>query len=89
MDSLNDSSDSQHHVSSRVCMSSLRGYLYDQSTIAYKYTNRLRMGSPGGTSFDNDRGHYDALAEAVSVLDELEMKQVCIDITTSICVDDD
>ena len=32
-------------ISSQVCMSGLRGDLYDQSTIAYEYTNRLRMGT--------------------------------------------
>ena len=30
-----------HSISNRVCMSSLRGDLYDQSTIAYEYTNRV------------------------------------------------
>ena len=32
-------------ISSHVCISSLRGDLYDQSTIAYEYTNKLRMGT--------------------------------------------
>ena len=49
-------------------------------------TSRSR--SRGGTSFGNERGHYDVVAEAISILDELEMKQVCIDITISICADD-
>ena len=44
--------------------------------------------SRGGTSFGNERGHYDAMAEAISILDEPKMKQVCIDITTLICADD-
>ena len=44
--------------------------------------------STGGTSAHSERGHYnDAVAEAISILDEPEMKQVRIDITTSICVD--
>nr|POF22451.1 hypothetical protein CFP56_49775 [Quercus suber] len=45
-------------------------------------------GSTEGTFGRNERGHYDAVAEAISVLDEPEMKQVRIDITTSICADD-
>ena len=40
------------------------------------------------TSFGSERGHYDDVAEAISILDEPEMKQVRIDITTSICADD-
>ena len=44
-------------------------------------------GSTGGTSFGSERGHYDAAVEAISILDEPEMKQVRIDITTSICAD--
>ena len=47
-----------------------------------------RSRSKGGTSFGNERGHYDVVAEAISILDEPEMKQVRIDITTSICADD-
>ena len=47
------------------------------------------MRSIGGKSFGNERGHYDAVAKAISILDEPEMKQVRMDITTSICVDDD
>ena len=47
-----------------------------------------RSRSRGGTSFGNERGHYDVVAEAISILDEPEMKQVRIDITTSICADD-
>ena len=43
--------------------------------------------SRGGTSFGNERGHYDAVAKAISILDEPEMKQVRIDITISICAD--
>ena len=42
----------------------------------------------GGTSFGSERGHYDAVAEAISILGEPEMKQIRIDITTSICADD-
>ena len=45
--------------------------------------------SIGGTSFGNERGHYDVVAKAISILDEPEMKQVRMDITTSICADDD
>ena len=44
--------------------------------------------SRGGTSFGNERGHYDAVADAISILDELEMKQIRFDITTSICAND-
>ena len=44
--------------------------------------------SIGGTSFGNERGHYDVVAKAILILDEPEMKQVRIDITTLICVDD-
>ena len=43
--------------------------------------------SRGGTSFGNERGHYDAVVESISILDEPEMKQVRIDITTSIYAD--
>ena len=45
--------------------------------------------SIGGISFGNERGYYDVVAEAISILDEPEMKQVRMDITTSICADDD
>ena len=45
--------------------------------------------STRGTSGRSERGHYDVVAEAISILDEPEMKQVRMDITTSICVDDD
>ena len=44
--------------------------------------------STGVTSFGSERGHYDAVAEAISILDEPEMKQVRIDITTLICTND-
>ena len=47
-----------------------------------------RSGSRGGTSFDNERGHYDAVADAISILDEPEMKLVHDNITASICADD-
>ena len=43
--------------------------------------------STWGISFGSERGHYDAVVEAISILDEPEMKQVRIDITTSICAD--
>ena len=42
----------------------------------------------GGTSGRSERGHYDAVAHAISILDEPKMKQVRDNITTSICVDD-
>ena len=42
--------------------------------------------STGGTSRRSERGHYDALAHMISILDETEMKEVCDNITTSICV---
>ena len=42
----------------------------------------------GGTSGRSERGHYDAEAHAISILDEPEMKQVRDNITASICADD-
>ena len=41
-----------------------------------------------GTSGHSERGHYDAVADAISMLDEPEMKQVRDNITASICADD-
>ena len=42
----------------------------------------------GGTFGRSERGHYDAMAHAISILDELKMKQVRDNITASICADD-
>ena len=42
--------------------------------------------STGGISGRSERGHYDALAHMISILDEAEMKEVCDNITASICV---
>ncbi|XP_065634738.1 uncharacterized protein LOC112006635 [Quercus suber] len=72
-----------HHPKERF------NYLHSSLRSVIERTFGVWKRSTGGTSFDSDRGHYDALAEAVSVLDEPEMKQVRIDITTSICADDD
>ena len=55
---------------------------------AYEINNDAECSrSTWGTSFGSKRGHYDAVVEAISILDEPEMKQVRIDITTSICAD--
>ena len=43
--------------------------------------------STGGTSRRSERGHYNAVAHAISILDEPEMKQVRDNITASICAD--
>ncbi|XP_030948934.1 putative nuclease HARBI1 [Quercus lobata] len=50
-----------------------------ESSKTSKYT--------GGTSGHSERGHYDAEAHAISILDEPEMKQVRDNITASICAD--
>ena len=47
-----------------------------------------RFRSISGTSGRSERGHYDAVAHAISMLDEPEMKQVRDNITASICADD-
>ena len=41
-----------------------------------------------GTFGHSERGHYDVVAHAISMLDEPEMKQVHDNITASICADD-
>ena len=41
-----------------------------------------------GTSGHSERGHYDVVEHAISILDEPEMKQVRDNITASICADD-
>ena len=41
-----------------------------------------------GTSGRSERGHYDAVAHAISMLDKPEMKQVRDNIIVSICADD-
>ena len=41
-----------------------------------------------GTSGRSERGHYDAMAHAISIFDEPKMKQVRDNITASICADD-
>ena len=41
----------------------------------------------GGISGRSERGHYDAEAHAISILDEPQMKQVRDNITASICAD--
>ena len=45
-------------------------------------------GSTEATSFGSETGHYDAMAETISILDEPQMKQVRMRITRSICADD-
>ena len=47
-----------------------------------------RSKSTGGTSRRSEKGHYDAVAYAISILDEPEMKLVHDNITASICADD-
>ena len=44
--------------------------------------------STGGTSRRSERGHYDTMAHAISILYKPEMKQVRDNITASICADD-
>ena len=46
-----------------------------------------RSRSTGGTSRRSEKGHYDVVAYAISILDEPEMKLVHDNITASICAD--
>ena len=58
----------------------VRAHQINNNGNSFRYTR--------GTSGHSERGHYDAVADAISMLDEPEMKQVRDNITASICADD-
>ena len=57
----------------------VRAHEINNNVNSFRYT--------GGTSGRSERGHYDAEAHAISILDEPKMKQVRDNITASICAD--
>ena len=66
-------------VATMVLHNFVRAHEINNNVNSSRYT--------GGTSKRSERGHYDAEAHAISILDEPEMKQVRDNITASICAD--